>query len=279
MSTPAANLKIANNQRPVIPNLLTVASGKGGVGKTWFAISLAHALAFQGKRVLLFDGDLGLANVDVQLGLTPEKDLGNVIAGRATFQEAITPFNGGSDSVANFDPYGEPLKEAGFDVLAGRSGSGTLGSLTRSQLSELIHGLKNMSTHYDYVICDLAAGIDNAAKMLSTPSSKIYVVLTDEPTSLTDAYAYIKIMAMRFPDIPIEVVVNMASDRNEGKRTFATLAKACENFLDFEPRLAGIILRDEDVKRTIRQQSPILRRFPHAQATGDVREISQKLLK
>ena len=276
MSTSASKLKIVNNQRPVIPNLVTIASGKGGVGKTWFAITLAHALAFQGKRVLLFDGDLGLANVDVQLGLTPDKDLANVIAGRIPFDEAITCFSGGADAI---EPNATGMNKAGFDVVAGRSGSGTLGSLTRGQLAELIHGLKKVATSYDYVICDLAAGIDNAAKMLSTPSGKVYVVLTDEPTSLTDAYAYIKVMAMRFPDIPIEVVVNMATDEAEGKRTFATLAKACDNFLDFQPKLAGIVHRDNEVKQAIRQQSPIIDRFPHARAGKDVRAIAEKTLK
>ena len=279
MSTKQTNLKIVNNQRPVIPNLITIASGKGGVGKTWFAITLAHSLARQGKRVLLFDGDLGLANVDVQLGLTPEQDLANVIAGRITFGEAVTAFNGGADGVANYAPEDGELTGAGFDVVAGRSGSGTLGSLTRGQLAELIHGLKKISTSYDYVICDLAAGIDNAAKMLSTPSGKVYVVLTDEPTSLTDAYAYIKVMAMRFPDIPIEVVVNMATDPVEGKRTFATLAKACDNFLDFQPKLAGIIHRDTEVKKTIRQQAPLMDRSPMAKAAIDVRGIAEKTLK
>lgn len=276
MSTQASNLKVVNNQRPVIPNLVTIASGKGGVGKTWFAITLAHALAFKGKRVLLFDGDLGLANVDVQLGLTPDQDLGNVIAGRIPFEDAVTAFCGGADGI---EPGADEMDKAGFDVVAGRSGSGTLGSLTRGQLAELIHGIKKISTSYDYVICDLAAGIDNAAKMLSTPSGKVYVVLTDEPTSLTDAYAYIKVMTMRFPDIPIDVVVNMATDQAEGKRTFATLAKACENFLDFQPKLAGIIHRDNEVKQSIRQQSPIIDRFPRARAGQDVRDIAEKTLK
>ena len=265
-------------QRPIIPNLITIASGKGGVGKTWFASTLAHAMAYKGKRILLFDGDLGLANVDVQLGLTPQVDLANVISGRVPFNEAVTPFQGGASSFGDDTPEAARSK-AGFDVLAGRSGSGTLGSLSRNQLAELVHSLKGIAEDYDYVICDLAAGIDNAAKMLSTPSGKIYVVLTDEPTSLTDAYAFIKVMTMRYPDIPVEIVVNMAEDKAEGRRTFATLAKACENFLSFEPKLAGIVHRDPNVKATIRQQAPIITRFPQSHAGKDVREIAEKAVK
>lgn len=279
MSISANKLKVVKNQRPIIPNLITIASGKGGVGKTWFAATLAHAMAFKGKRILLFDGDLGLANIDVQLGLTPQVDLANVVSGRVPFSEAVTPFEGGALSFNDENIPEASRRRAGFDVLAGRSGSGTLGSLTRAQLAEMVHSLKNVAEDYDYIICDLAAGIDNAAKMLSTPSGRIYVVLTDEPTSLTDAYAFIKVMTMRYPDIPVEIVVNMAEDKAEGRRTFATLAKACENFLSFEPKLAGIVHRDPNVKATIRQQAPIITRFPQSRAGKDVREIAEKAVK
>lgn len=279
MNITSKRLKIVKNQRPIIPNMISVASGKGGVGKTWFSATLAHAMAFKGKRVLLFDGDLGLANIDVQLGLTPKVDLANVISGQIPFSEAVTPFEGGASSIIDDGTPEAVRRTAGFDVLAGRSGSGTLGSLSRNQLGDLAHSLKDIAEHYDYVICDLAAGIDNACKILSTPSGKIYVVLTDEPTSLTDAYAYIKVMAMRYPDIPIEIVVNMAEDTAEGRRTFATLAKACENFLSFEPKLAGIIHRDPDVKQSIRQQAPIINRYPLSRAGKDVRLIAEKAVK
>ena len=119
--TGPASLTLIDSERSIVPNLITVASGKGGVGKTWFASTLAHTLAFRGKRVLLFDGDLGLANIDVQLGLTPEHDLGSVIAGRIEFEDAVTPFQGGADSSNK-----EAERKTGFDVIAGRSGSGTL---------------------------------------------------------------------------------------------------------------------------------------------------------
>src|ERR1700728_1653179 len=101
-------------------NMIAIASGKGGVGKTWFAITLAHALAKKGKHVLLFDGDLGLANVDIQLGLTPERDLGAVVEGTSTLPAAVTHYT-----------------EGGFDILAGRSGSGNLAMMTTQKLSEL----------------------------------------------------------------------------------------------------------------------------------------------
>src|SRR5277367_5334697 len=119
-------------------NMIAIASGKGGVGKTWFAITLCHALAKRKKRVLLFDGDLGLANVDIQLGLTPELDLGAVIEGTTTLPGAITKY-----------------EEGKFDILAGRSGSGNLASLPTQRLSELRNDLIALARNYDQVVIDL----------------------------------------------------------------------------------------------------------------------------
>lgn len=274
MTSSAARLKLVPGDRPVVPNLITIASGKGGVGKTWFASTLAHALSYEGASVLLFDGDLGLANIDVQIGLTPERDLAEVISGRISLEEAVTPFQKGAFGTANPE---QTEHKIGFDIIAGRSGSGSLGSLSREQLIQLTSGIGRIAKKYDWLIVDLAAGIDNAAKLLSTPSGKILVILTDEPTSLTDAYAYIKIMAMRDPNMPMEVVVNMADSVSEGKRTFETLARACRNFLNFEPKLAGIIHRDDKVKQSIRRQSAILNRYPQAKAAKDVISVAQKI--
>src|SRR3954467_998779 len=124
-------------------HLIAVASGKGGVGKTWFAITLSHALAKRGKKTLLFDGDLGLANVDIQLGLMPKHDLGAVIAGRLPLNQAPIPFEDG-----------------GFDIVAGRSGSGNLANLTVSRLHTLGEDLELLSSVYDHVVLDLGAGVE-----------------------------------------------------------------------------------------------------------------------
>src|ERR1700728_4143735 len=122
-------------------NMFAIASGKGGVGKTWFAITLCHALAKRKKRVLLFDGDLGLANVDIQLGLTPERDLGAVVDGGSTLAAAVVKY-----------------KEGGFDILAGRSGSGSLAMLPSQKLFDMRNDLIALARNYDYVLIDLGAG-------------------------------------------------------------------------------------------------------------------------
>ena len=240
-------------------NIIAVASGKGGVGKTWFSITLAHAMARAGKRALLFDGDLGLANVDVQLGVTPERDLASVIAGEATLAQATTRYEGG------------------FDIIAGRSGSGSLATLPASRLMALRNELHALSQNYDWVVLDLGAGIERTVRLLTSQSRACLVITTDEPTSITDAYAYIKVTAMEQLADGIQIVVNMVSNQREGERVYGTLLRACREFLKLEPPLAGIVRRDDHVKDSIRHQASLLTRHPGSEAASDIETIFQRL--
>jgi flagellar biosynthesis protein FlhG len=241
-------------------NVVAVASGKGGVGKTWFSITLTHALTKLGRRTLLFDGDLGLANVDIQLGLMPKRDLGSVMEGRLSLQGAA-----------------ERFEDGGFDIIAGRSGSGNMANLTVQRLNELRTDLLEVARNYDTVVIDLGAGVDRTVRQLSGPAGITLVVTTDEPTSLTDAYAFIKVTHATNPRADLRVVVNMASSVREGERTYTTIMKACQNFLKFSPPLAGIIRRDQKVRDAIRNQVPLLMRSPSSDAATDVRALATKL--
>ena len=243
-------------------NIVAVASGKGGVGKTWFAITLSHALARANQRVLLFDGDLGLANVDIQLGLMPKTDLGSVVAGRMTLNQALVNF-----------------PEGGFDIIAGRSGSGTLANIPLSRLQMLGDDLVVLAGSYDKVVVDLGAGVEKTTRNFSQQAGTIMVVTTDEPTSLTDAYAFIKVTHMERPGTDMRIVVNMANSTREGERIYNTLLKACEGFLKISPPLAGVIRRDLKVREAIRNQTPIMTRSPNAEAAADVEAIVQRLLR
>lgn len=242
-------------------SLIAIASGKGGVGKTWFAITLAHALARAGRRVLLFDGDLGLANVDIQLGLMPERDLGAVLAGGLGLAEAALPY-----------PHG-------FDILAGRSGSGALAALDPAGLARLLAALRALAARYDHVVLDLGAGLDHATRRMAVFADLLLVLATDEPTSLTDAYAVLKLHAADRAGGASEarIVVNQSASRAGGERTYATLARACATFLGHTPRLAGIIRRDERVRDAIRRQTPLLARHPAAPAAEDVETLARAL--
>ncbi|MCK5285444.1 MAG: MinD/ParA family protein [Alphaproteobacteria bacterium] len=243
-------------------NMIAVASGKGGVGKTWFSITLAHALTKMGKKVLLFDGDLGLANVDVQLGLMPKRDLNDVIRGRLSLDKVIQPY-----------------EEGGFDIIAGRSGQASLSALPSQRLSLLRNQLLEVSDSYDIVISDLGAGVDRTVRMLSATATRTLLITTDEPTSLTDAYAFIKLGNAAGMSKNISIVVNMSPSINEGEKTYRTLLRACENFLRLRPSLAGLIMQDPKVKETIRHQTPLLIRSPNTQAAEDVEQIAQFIWK
>ncbi len=243
-------------------NIVAVASGKGGVGKTWFSITLAHALARQGKRVLLFDGDLGLANVDVQLGLMPKRDLNDVIRGRLGLDKVIQRYEDG-----------------GFDIIAGRSGQASLSALPSQRLVFLRDQLLDVSDQYDVVIIDLGAGVDRTVRLFAASSTRTLLVTTDEPTSLTDAYAFIKLGNAAGMSKNISIVVNMATSQSEGEKTYKTLLKASENFLRLTPPLAGMVRQDSKVKDSIRHQTPILIRSPNADAAGDVEKVAKYVLK
>jgi len=244
-----------------IGQLVAIASGKGGVGKTWFAVTLAHALARRGRRVLLFDGDLGLANVDIQLGLQPEHDLGGVIAGQVTLREASRRFAPG-----------------GFDVLAGRSGSGALAGLDAAALSRMLEALGTAAYGYDHVLLDLGAGLERSVRRMAAWADLLLVVATDEPTSMTDAYATLKLHAADRPESPARVVVNQATGAVAGQRTYATLARACQIFLKRTPPLAGIVRRDGRVPDAIRRQALLLTRHPTSEAGEDVERIARGLI-
>ncbi len=240
---------------------VAVASGKGGVGKTWLAITLAHACARQGRRVLLFDADLGLANVDIQLGLTPECDLGGVVAGRVTLAEAVLHHGDG-----------------GFDILAGRSGSGALSAIDPVMLERTLTALQREAAHYDIVLLDLGAGLDRAVRRMAAWADILLVIVTEEPTSLTDAYAVLKLYSADRQDGDARVAVNQAATRQAGERTFATLQRASQTFLGRSPGLAGVIRRDERVRDAIRRQTLLLSRHPACPAAADVEAVALTLL-
>jgi flagellar biosynthesis protein FlhG len=242
-------------------NIIAIASGKGGVGKTWLAVTLTHLFARSGRHALLFDGDIGLANVDVQLGLTPQRDLSGVTSGKHSLKDVITNY-----------------AEGGFDIIAGRSGSASLALLSAEKLRAIGDSLKELQKNYDFIIIDLGAGIEQHVQYLASLAGRCIVVLTDEPTSLTDAYAFIKIVKGGNPALDIGVVVNQASTQKEGESTYNAINKACTTFLNTSPPLLGIIRRDNKVKDSIRSQKSLLSKAPQSTAATDAAVLSIKLM-
>jgi len=191
----------------------------------------------------------------------PKHDLGGVLAGRLPLNQAAMAYEDG-----------------GFDIIAGRSGSGNLANISPSRLHSLNEDVTMLASSYDHVIFDLGAGVERTVRNLANQVDTVLVVTTDEPTALTDAYAFIKLTHMERPNLDLRVVVNMANSTTEGERTYNTILKACEGFLKFSPPLAGVIRRDTKVRETIRNQTSILVRFPNTEAATDVGSIVDKLI-
>ena len=236
--------------------LIAIASGKGGVGKTWLAITLSHALALAGRRVLLVDADLGLANVDVQLGLEPGHGLPAVLAGRVPVADAARP---------------HPV--LGFDILAGCSGSGALAGVDEAAHFGLLRMLREEGHRWDDIVLDLGAGLDRGVRALAAGADLLLVVATAEPTSLTDAYAVLKLHRRDRPGGDARLVVNQAADRAAGERTWRSLDRACASFLGGGVALAGVLRRDPRVPDAIRHQAPFLSRHPAGPLASDVEAL------
>ncbi len=261
-AVPEATAPDAVTPRAATGRILVVASGKGGVGKTWLAITLAQALTRAGgRRVLLVDGDLGLANVDVQLGLDPPHDLSAVLAGRVGLAAAALRHAGGG----------------GFDILPGRSGSGRLAALDQAALDRVLALLHEATGRWEAVVVDLGAGLGAAQRRIAAAADTLLVVATDEPTSLTDAYAVLKLHHRDRPGGDARIVVNQAADAAAGARTYAALRRACAAFLRREVPLLGVVRRDDRVRDAIRRQTPLLTRHPNSAAAADVEALARGL--
>lgn len=242
------------------PRFIAIASGKGGVGKTWFAVTLAHALAQAGRRVLLVDLDLGLANVDIQLGLVPRHDLGDVLEGHVSFAAACAP-----------------VPQGGFQVLAGRSGSGALAGADPARLDRVAALLGENGAGFDHVLLDLGAGLEGAVRHFAAWAQTVLVLATDEPTSLTDAYATLKLHAGDRPGGDARIVINQATSPAAARRTAEALRRACATFLGRTPPVLGAIRSDRRVADAIRAQTLLRTRHPASPASEDVGRIAALL--
>ncbi|MHA6289047.1 nucleotide-binding protein [Maricaulis sp. CAU 1757] len=242
--------------------ILAIASGKGGVGKTSVSIGMARAFSLMGERVLLMDGDLGMANIDVQLGLQPKSDITSVLNGRVSLADAVCPAIGGAQT------------KGGFDVISGRSGSGALANLSGPGLTKLATGVAALSLSYDRAVLDLAAGADRSTIRLALTADDVVIVINDEPTSLTDAYAFVKTLRLHDDGAAPLVVVNNAPDDKSAREAFGAFRKTCEAFLSFTPILAGVVRRDPAVPAAIRTQTCVSVSAPKCPAVEDYRSLA-----
>lgn len=242
--------------------IIAVASGKGGVGKTSLTLNLARAAARAGHNVLVFDADLGLANVDVQLGLTPGKDLSAVIAGKANLKEVVSP-----------------AKNAGFDVIAGRSGSETLPFTTALERRDILKQLEELATDYDLILLDVAAGVGEEVLTFASMADKTLLVVTPDPSSITDSYAVIKLLNKRHRKNNCHVLVNQPGTELEGRKTYEKIQVAADKFLGLGVPLFGVVPYDKNYLTAVRQQSLLVDSFPHEKSSETLARMAEGLIR
>lgn len=250
-----------NNTTTHTTPIVAFASGKGGVGKTGLCLNFAHSLARMGKKVLVFDGDLGLANVDVQLAITPQKDLSDVLSGAATLADATT------------------LAAPNLWVIPGRSAAGNLPFLNALERHNVLKDLRNLAENYDIVLLDIAAGVNDEVLSLAHFADRVALVTTPDPSSITDAYAMIKLMKNRYHKTHIEVLINQAGGMAEGKQTYTKLNTAAENFLKISLPLLGIIPYDRQYASAVKLQQIAAVAFPSGKVCNAIKEVAPSLLR
>lgn len=239
--------------------VVTVTSGKGGVGKTNLSVNLGISLVRCGLRVVVVDADLGLGNVDIVLGIDPVRSLSDLLYGGCSVEDVLEPAPGG------------------LKILSGGSGVYELASLTEAELQHLVHHIEQLDSLFDVMLLDTGAGIGPNVTSFALASDEVVVVTTTDPTSLADAYAVIKWISARRPDVSLNVAVNMAPDFREGEATFRRLDSAAKRFLGVKTNLLGVVPRDEAVVQAVKRQEPFVLASPNVAASRAVDAMARRL--
>jgi flagellar biosynthesis protein FlhG len=255
----AANYTNPLDKFGVHPNpvqVIAVTGGKGGVGKTTVAVNLATALASRGKEVMLLDGDLGLANVDVFLGLSPRLTLADVLSGGATLEEVVmdTP--------------------QGFTVVPAASGIAQLADLDTMTHLGLVRAFGDISQRLDVMVVDTAPGIAGSVLQFSQAAQQVLVVICDEPASLTDAYALIKILSRDHGVKQFRVLVNQVRGRGLGQALFQRFERVVNRFLQVDLDYVGEVPEDPFLRRAIREQRPVVTAYPSCPASMALKTLA-----
>lgn len=238
--------------------VITVSSGKGGVGKTNFTVNLGIALSKQGKRVTIIDADLGLANVDVILGIIPKYTLSHIIKNEKSIDEIMLE-----------GPHG-------LKVISGGSGMLDLVNLREDQIESLIHSFDKLNDISDYILIDTGAGLNTSVLSFIKAASDVVVVITPDPTSITDAYALIKNISEE--EKHINLVINRVESSKEGAEVYGKLERAAKKFLEINLNNLGYVYEDNNVKKSVRLQRPFSVEYPNSIATKGIEMIAYNLI-
>jgi len=241
--------------------VIAVSGGKGGVGKTNVSLNTSIALAQLGKRVLVLDADLGLANVDVMLGLRVKRNISHVLSGDCELDDIIIEGPGG------------------IKIIPATSGTQSMVDLTPAEHAGLIRAFSEMQTQFDVLVVDTAAGISDMVLSFSRASQDVMLVVCDEPTSITDCYALMKLLSRDHGVFKFKVVANMVRSQREGQQLFAKLTKVTDRFLDVALELVAIVPFDENIRKSVRKQKAIVEAFPDSPAALAFKGLANNVCK
>lgn len=240
-------------------NVLAVTGGKGGVGKTNIAINLAVALADLQRKVMLLDADLGLSNVDVMLGLRARKNLYHVLQNECGIEDIIIP-----------GPHG-------IQIIPAASGVSEMANLSVQEHMGIIDSISEFNPSLDYFIIDTAAGISNSVSLLTHLANTILIVVCDEPASLADAYALIKVLSKKGVKQKFQIIANMVESSAHGERLFFQLEKVSNHFLEASLEYCGYIPNDKYVRKAIKKQQSVIDAYPASRSSLGFARLAREI--
>jgi flagellar biosynthesis protein FlhG len=263
---PAAQARVAAAS-PLMPSastsearVIVVTSGKGGVGKTNITVNLALALSKRGKKTILLDADLGMANVDVILGVSPKAHLADVIAGKKTLEEILLQVN---DCL---------------EIVPGGSGIHELADLDQAALEGLIRKLRELEHRAEYILVDTGAGISRGVLNFVLAANEVLVVTTPEPTAITDAYGLIKAIDQHNPLARVQLMINMVESEQEARAVAQKLIMIVNRFLNIDVSYLTYMEKDPNISRSVLQQQPFYQAFPYGPSTRRINMLASLLV-
>lgn len=247
--------------RGVLPEIITVTSGKGGVGKTNLCVNLGILLQQRKQRVLLMDADLHLGKLDIILGASPQYTLADLVEGSRTMDEIIMHH------------------PSGIDVLPATSGELNLLEADKQIMQVLANSFAALKSRYDYLIVDTSAGISSTVLTMALGADKVILVITPEPASISDVYAMIKVLRHKSPDIPLILVPNRVKSLDDGLELHKKLNLITQKFLHTNLYYGGSVVEDGAVRQSVVRQRPFVIEFPKSQATHNLQLVCHRMLK
>ena len=241
--------------------VISITSGKGGVGKTNIVANLGYSLSRLGKKVMILDADLGLGNLDVLLGVAPKFNISHVIRGEKSMAEIIEEGPGQ------------------MKILPAASGIQELTQLTHEQKMQVFTDLDRLIDDMDLLLIDTAAGISSNVMDFNVMAHEIMVVVSPEPTSITDAYALMKVLSLKYSEKSCKLVVNMAASPKEAQDVFRQLELVTDRFLDIHIDYLGCVLRDDKLTRSVKQQRLVSDLYPESRAGRSFNDLARRVVK